>query len=272
MDNKKILIVGGTFNNEGGCPSVLVDKLFAKIEGAMIINGGLVDFLKSFVEEGIKDYKIVFWIPEKAENIPTTNDIRNKNPKCFIIDSILNKKDSEVKESSAKDTNMTLNISETEDGQIKISGVSSYGDVIFEECSLENAAEMVANEKILSQATHKKYIPAPEQVISMERLHLRVSENCIDILYRPNHNYLAFVPNDENGKAEVKRLAEMSREDFAEYLKTRTGLPRLTKTDIPNIKSSKSEEWFLGAWKMQTDKLLEELKISNPIEEPIWRE
>ena len=36
-------------------------------------------------------------------------------------------------------------------------------------------------------------------VEKMERLHLRIIDNTIDVLYRPNHSYLTFLPNNENG-------------------------------------------------------------------------
>lgn len=103
-----------------------------------------------------------------------------------------------------------------------------------------------------------------------ERLHLRLFEDTIDVLYRPNHNYLLFLNNDEDGRKTLIKLAKMSRDEFKEYLKTITGLHRLTKDMMLSIQNSKAEEWYQGAWKMQTDHLFKELGIENPIEEPIY--
>lgn len=106
--------------------------------------------------------------------------------------------------------------------------------------------------------------------LQMERLHLRVVNDTIDILYRPTHCYIAFVPNDENGKAEVKRVALMSRDEFIEYLKSSNCFRFNSKKDIESIsRNSSDENWYKGAWSLQTKKLLEELEVSNPIEEVI---
>lgn len=241
MDNEKILIVGGTFNNEGGSSSQLVEKVAEKFEGAMIINGGMPDFLKSFIEEGLKDYSKIFWMPENSDEISEIETaIKSCSKVCFI----------EIKKT---------------DEDTKISCTNNYGVKSLVDVSIEEASEQLTSEKIFAKPVEA------DTIILLERLHLRIMDNCIDILYRPNHNYFAFVPNDENGKAEVKRLAEMSRDEFAAYLKNVTGLPSLKKEDIVKIKASKLEEWWNGAWKMQTVKLFDELAIINPIEEPIWR-
>lgn len=107
-------------------------------------------------------------------------------------------------------------------------------------------------------------------VLKMERLHLRIVNDTIDILYRPNHCYVAFVPNDDNGKAEVKRVALMSREEFIEYLKKSTCFRFNTVKYIEEItRNSSDENWYKGAWSMHTKKILKELGVDNPVEEII---
>lgn len=104
--------------------------------------------------------------------------------------------------------------------------------------------------------------------LRMERLHLRVIENSIDVLYRPTHTYLTFLNNDEEGIKELKRLATMPRDEFAIYLKSHLH-SRLSKSSIEYARNSKLEEWYLNAWKSQTDRLFKEIGIENPIEEVI---
>ena len=109
-----------------------------------------------------------------------------------------------------------------------------------------------------------------QETYKQERLHLRVIDDTIDVLYRPNHKYLIFLKNDKNGRDKVIELATMSREEFKDFLKTVSCLPRLSKDMMLSIKESKEEEWYQGAWKIQTTKLLNELGVENPIEEPIY--
>jgi len=125
------------------------------------------------------------------------------------------------------------------------------------------------NEPVKSDEKFVSYKAPAEQKVLMERLHLRIFDNTIDVLYRPNHNYITFLPNDENGRAEVKRIAKLSREEFEEYLKEKK-FKKVSKSEVDDIKSSKLEEWYQGAWSLQTKKMLEELKVENPIEEPLW--
>ena len=103
----------------------------------------------------------------------------------------------------------------------------------------------------------------------MERFELRKSGDNISILYRPVHTYIGFVKDNDEGKEEIKRLCAMSRTDFATFLKTCTGLPFITHDLLENISKSDSEKWYNGAWKKQTETILKEIGLENPLEEPI---
>lgn len=109
-----------------------------------------------------------------------------------------------------------------------------------------------------------------ENAITMERLHLRESGDTIDVLYRPLHTYIWFVPNNVDGKARIKELALMSKYDFTKELLKVRGIPQLNKENVLNILNSNAEEWYQKSWKQTTQKILTELCVDNPIEEPIW--
>ena len=108
--------------------------------------------------------------------------------------------------------------------------------------------------------------------LKMERLHLRIIDNTIDVLYRPNHTYLEFLPNNEEGLKKLKEIVEYSREEFVLYLSYCNSFPIFRRDMIQNIKDSKLEEWYQGAWKMQTNQLLNKIGLKNPIEKPIFSE
>lgn len=103
-----------------------------------------------------------------------------------------------------------------------------------------------------------------------ERLHLRMFDNTIDVLYRPNHNYLIFLENNEKGREKIKELATMSRDEFKTFLKSIPSFTKYTKDMDKDIKNSSLESWYLGAWSLQTKKILEKIGVENPIEKPIY--
>ena len=129
--------------------------------------------------------------------------------------------------------------------------------------------EVASKEIVPKQEVKPKVVEDTSYSQIMERLHLRIMGDTIDVLYRPNHCDISFLPNDENGKAEVKRLAEMSRDDFKKYLAAAHCFSFPTKTKIEEARLSNYETWYKGAWARMTKNLLDELGVTNPIEEPI---
>ena len=109
-----------------------------------------------------------------------------------------------------------------------------------------------------------------ENILLEERLHLRVFDDTIDVLYRPNHNYLIFLENNEEGREKIKELATMSRDEFKIFLKSIPSFTKYTKDMDKDIKNSSLESWYLGAWSLQTKKILEKIGVENPIEKPIY--
>ena len=132
----------------------------------------------------------------------------------------------------------------------------------------EKKVEEKTTEKVENNSS-KTVMKISENMDEMERLHIRVIDNRISILYRPLHNYIAFVNNNEDGRGKVKELCLMSRESFGEYLHSVARLQRVTQNEINTAMNSEKEEWWKKAWKDQTDNLLKELGVENPIEKPI---
>ena len=86
----KILIVGGTFDDNGGKPSSIVNKVYETIlaDGydVTVYNGGYYNDIQEILESTI-NYKYVFWwanVPNDKEKLRNVKDI---NPKCILITS-----------------------------------------------------------------------------------------------------------------------------------------------------------------------------------------
>lgn len=161
------------------------------------------------------------------------------------------------------------------DGEI-LEDINSINEMIETEKKIQ-AADTKKEEKVEVVKTERpksslsSIVDVTSKVVDeMERLHLRIVNDTIDILYRPSHEYISFVPNDENGKAEVKRIALMTRDEFKEYLKASNCFRFTTLSQQNQAQHSNAETWYKGAWSMSTKKIFDELGILNPIEEPIY--
>ncbi len=83
----RILFVGGTFNNEGGKQSKVVDA-FAKTLGpnVTLYNGGYYRNLDDIVET-TTDYDTVFWWANVPNDLLKIRNVKDINPKCLLITS-----------------------------------------------------------------------------------------------------------------------------------------------------------------------------------------
>ena len=273
LDNSKVLIVSGSFSETGGAPDVRVDSMLENLSGAMIINGGLNSFLTEFITNGIKDYKEIYYLADYSNK-----EIEEalKNNKIVVIKAVSDKlKDKKaISEAVSKNNcHILIDMVEGEESPLfKVYDIS--GEKLVESSDFTLVTEKLKEKELLRQAVNSTaYVePVKDPVITMERLHLRVCDDTIDILYRPVHTYIAFFKNDDEGKKKVKELALMTRDEFSNYLEKEVlSYVSVKKDKVANISGTHDEEWWKGAWKVQTDKLLKELGVTNPIEEPIWR-
>jgi ribulose-5-phosphate 4-epimerase/fuculose-1-phosphate aldolase len=88
----KVLIVGGTFDTEGGRPSKLIDSMFKEITEAegykvTLFNGGLVTSLHNIILPSVTDYQIVMWFANVPNDVDKLRDVKSVNPKCILITS-----------------------------------------------------------------------------------------------------------------------------------------------------------------------------------------
>lgn len=88
----KILIVGGTFDNEGGRPSKLITNIFNNISKGneftvACVNGGRVSYLHDEVLPSVTDYKVVLWFANVSNDEVKLRDVKAINPKTILITS-----------------------------------------------------------------------------------------------------------------------------------------------------------------------------------------
>lgn len=92
----KVLIIGGTFDKEGGRASKLINSLYEEATkqytdidfyDVTCINGGTVDRLHNEVLPSVVDYQIVMWFANVSNDEDKLRDVKAINPKCVLVTS-----------------------------------------------------------------------------------------------------------------------------------------------------------------------------------------
>ena len=121
----KVLIVGGTFDNEGGRPSKLITSMYNNIAGingykVILFNGGLVSSLHNIILPAVVNYDVVLWFANVSNDEDKLRDVKALNPKCILITSKRND-DSKytfaelISRALAIKANLTIEFSKRED-------------------------------------------------------------------------------------------------------------------------------------------------------------
>ena len=82
----KILFVGGTWNNEGGKPSKIVNLFSKELKNIDLYNGGNYKDLNNILESVI-NYEIVLWWPNIPNNLQKLKKVKEINYKTMLVSS-----------------------------------------------------------------------------------------------------------------------------------------------------------------------------------------
>ena len=89
MENK-ILIVGGTWDLNGGKESGFIKKFYSELikyyENITYLNGGNYNELKNIINS-VKDYDVVCWFPNVDNSLPKIRSVKKINPYTILIGS-----------------------------------------------------------------------------------------------------------------------------------------------------------------------------------------
>lgn len=104
------------------------------------------------------------------------------------------------------------------------------------------------------------------------RLYFRVFDGSIDILYRPAHQYIKFVKENEDGIAYIKALLNMTREEFLSYLRDNKMFKSVRKKERYSERNKHMEDWYKRAWSEQTYQFEKKYDLVIPTEQIIYQE
>jgi hypothetical protein len=91
----KVMIVGGTFDRDGGKESSLMSGIYykvlenSKVSETRLYNGGHVEKLEDYIELTV-EFDIVLWFPNVPNEEEKYRNIKSFNPNCIFITSKVN--------------------------------------------------------------------------------------------------------------------------------------------------------------------------------------
>ena len=174
----KILFVGGTFDDDGGRRSSLVDKIADAIIEVTdevffdldVYNGGEFDKIEEILESS-KDYDAVLWWANVPNDKPKLRDVKSINQKTMLITSKRNDKSLSLwrKKYSFQElinralqakANLCVEFSKQDDGQFKMMLFDPLGNAWYDGFNVKEFAKVLLERtKYLSEITRKRCIP-----------------------------------------------------------------------------------------------------------------
>lgn len=224
----KVLIVGGSFDENGGRPSGLVAKMISAI--AMYIdvddftayNGGTFNELSQAYNE-CAQYDVVFWWPNVSNDVPKVRNIKEVAPHVMLVSSKRNDDNKYsfqelVNHALTMKANLTFEFNKCEDGKFFIRIFDPLGSCWYEGKDIDSAALAAINRlHFLMSITRQKTYQAEEGAgLILSWYFDRYKENM------EQANGQVEVPDEQKFVDMVKRYAEV----FQEILKPAPGVTR----------------------------------------------
>lgn len=136
----------------------------------------------------------------------------------------------------------------------------------------ETKVESEENNKTKLESEETKTRVQDSDSEEQNRLYFRVFDGSIDILYRPAHQYIKFVKEDEEGIAYIKALLNMTREEFLSYLRENKMFKSVRKKERYSERNKHMEDWYKRAWSEQTYQFEKKYDLVIPTEQIIYQE
>lgn len=138
----KVLVVGGTFDREGGRPSGMVASIIDCISkdpeiDVTAVNGGLVDDLCQEILPTVVDFKVVLWFANVSNDEAKFRDVKAINPKCILVTSKRNDDNKYtfaelISRALAIKANLTIEFSKESNGLFNMMLFDPLGNVFYD--------------------------------------------------------------------------------------------------------------------------------------------
>ena len=165
----KILFVAGTFDDNGGKKSSLIEKIsenICKNNEVIIFNGGFYSSLKEIIESSI-NYDVVFWMANVSNDKEKIRNVKEINPKVLLVNSKRNDNEKYtmqelINKSLEQKANLTIEFSKIDD-KFKMRLFDPLGNVWYEGFDVKELCDVLENrllflKSVTRQSTKKSEI------------------------------------------------------------------------------------------------------------------
>lgn len=147
----KILFVSGTFNDEGGKKSGLMEKLSESLKTKAdvdVFNGGFYDDLKEIIKQTVY-YDTIFWLCNVDNTKEKHRNIKEINPKALLVNSKRNDNEKYtmqelINRSLEQKANLTIEFSKEAQG-FKMRLFDPLGNLWYEGFDIDSLSEKMFN-------------------------------------------------------------------------------------------------------------------------------
>ena len=207
----KVLIVGGTFDTEGGRPSKLIASMYKEITEAdgykvTLFNGGLVTSLHNIILPSVANYQIVMWFANVPNDVDKLRDVKAINPKCILITSKRNDNDKYtfaelISRALAIKANLTIEFSKRDD-KFNMMLFDPLGNVFYDGFMVKDMCDRMLIR--VGQLLHFTRVPSVQDTVNSapevpeETKFFDFAHDCADIfhnLIRPAKGTERFLGN-----------------------------------------------------------------------------
>lgn len=195
----KVLLVGGTFSEDGGKRSSLIDKIAESVQKnfsvddiVRVYNGGDLTDLTSCLSR-VKTYDVVFWWANVSNELPKNRNIKEINPKTILVSSKRNDNEKYsfqelIQRSLELKANLTVEFSKI-DGIFKLMVFDPLGVVWYDGFDIDEMCKsMVDRLKFLVNVTRQGTVQIDEkpEVPNNEDFFSYVKD-CAEIFHKKIH-------------------------------------------------------------------------------------
>ena len=170
----KVLIVGGTFDNEGGRPSGLISNIityFRNEEDFSItsVNGGFVADLHNEILPNVVDFDVVLWFANVPNDEDKIRDVKAINPKAILVTSKRNDNSKYtfaelISRALAIKANLTVEFSKEPDGFFNMMLFDPLGNVFYDDFVVPELCSKLISR--INQLLHFTRVPSVQDTVN----------------------------------------------------------------------------------------------------------
>ena len=179
-----ILLVGGTFDENKGKQSYIVNEMYKYIRNTGLIchleNGGNYKDIPRILNNTI-GYEIVIWMPNVLGDVEKHRNVKEINPRCMLIGSKRNNNEYDfgevVKRALEQKLNLCIQFTKTEQPGRLMSILDPLGNIFYEGYDIQEMVKVLINRTLYLKKIHRTGSYKGDEII-----HPQINEKFLELV------------------------------------------------------------------------------------------